>query len=167
MPFVKVVEDSEICNFPILHLVHFSSIFERKMSSKSPRLKHSRARARQRRAAPPRRPCRPHLSEVAHLPQVPAPRDTLESACHAPSRRSRRTHTVHRADRRSVRGSPSSCAVPRRHLHRRRHEPADHLFKRRPSPSRVRHAHSRACPLHRATMAAATKLPLLPSFVVV
>jgi hypothetical protein len=89
MAFVKVVEDSEIYNFPILHLVHFSSIFERKMSSKSPRLKHSRARARQRRAAPPRRPCRPRLSEVAHLPQVPAPRDTLESACHAPPRRSR------------------------------------------------------------------------------
>jgi hypothetical protein len=52
MAFVKVVEGSEIYNFPILHLVHFSSIFERKMSSKSPRLKHSRARAR--RAPAPR-----------------------------------------------------------------------------------------------------------------
>jgi hypothetical protein len=46
---VNVVEDSEIYNFPITHFVHFSSIFERKMSSRSPRLK--RVRATPRRAA--------------------------------------------------------------------------------------------------------------------
>jgi hypothetical protein len=71
-----------------------------------------------------------------------------------------RAHAAHRADRRSVRGFPLFVPIQRRHLRHRRHEHADHLFKRCPSPSCVCHAHSRSCPLHRATMAAAVQLSI-------
>jgi hypothetical protein len=42
--FVKVVEGSKIYNFPIHHLVHFSSKFGRKSCSKCPKLKRFRHR---------------------------------------------------------------------------------------------------------------------------
>jgi hypothetical protein len=81
--FVKVVEGSEIYSFPIHHLVHFSSKFERKSCLKWPKLKQFRARARSMprpRAAPPeaaRRP-RPRLLQDAPHPKTswsfPVPR---------------------------------------------------------------------------------------------
>jgi hypothetical protein len=56
-----------------------------------------------------------------HLPQVPAPRDALKSACHAPPRRSRRAaQAVHRGDRRFVHDS-----LPCAHAYRDRRSTTD------------------------------------------
>jgi hypothetical protein len=66
--FVKVVEGSEICNFPLYHFEHFYSEFLRKCQSNVASL------TRLRRAAPRPRRC---LSARAHRPRTCPPRPLL------------------------------------------------------------------------------------------
>jgi hypothetical protein len=150
MAFVKVVEGSEIYNFPIHHLVHFYSKFWSFTCSNSGRVK--RIRASRCRAAPARRTASasgpPRLCEAAHLPRIPAYQSVLKSACHAPPRRSHGTcalcteRTAGPSAARSPGRAPTeAAAILRRHL--RRHpvvtgEHAPFLRPSTPPPSRVR-----------------------------
>jgi hypothetical protein len=106
--FVKVVGDSDIYNFPVHLVLHFSSIFERKMSSKSPRLKWVRAA--------------PRRIATSHARSAPRPRAT---PARQPPQRPRR-----RASRGSCvvqgRTFPRPTRAPRRSKSARRHVPARH-----------------------------------------
>jgi hypothetical protein len=82
-------------------------------------------------------------TEVAHLPQVPAPRDALKPACHAPPRPSRCTCAVHPSGP-PVRPWPCPytrrprSAIPRRHRRCQRHERMSRPYLRLLLPLRVR-----------------------------
>jgi hypothetical protein len=100
---VKVVEGSEIYNFPIHRLVHFSSKIESKTWSKWPRIKL----LRQNPAAPRRRPSR----RARTAPYTPYHRPALP---HAPSRGSR----VPRGPRPEAAHGPSTMGVRARPVSR-------------------------------------------------
>jgi hypothetical protein len=111
--FVKVVDGSEIYNFPSHHLVHFYSNFWRFSHSNQGTVKQFRvSRAPRRDVACRRRPpsasapsCLPrpaHPPRPCAFPRTPAPRDALKSAPrHVPAGRPRRT-TAGRAPRHPV-----------------------------------------------------------------
>jgi hypothetical protein len=168
--FVKVVGDSDIYNFPVHLVLHFSSIFERKMSSKSPRLKWVRAAPRRIATSHARSAPRPRATPARQPPQRPRrrasrgscvvqgrtfPRPTraprrLEVAvpCAAPPSRRMRAER-----RRSVRGPLPWARADRG----RRHTTAASL-------SSSGH-HRRACTIFKAVhppRACATPPPLLP-----
>jgi hypothetical protein len=122
------------------------------MSSKSPRLKRVRAGphrdvVRPLGATPAHRPLRRprhHASRGSRavqgrtFPIRPAPRDTLKSPCHAPPRRSRRTHAPSGPPVRPRPPSPGcaptkDAAVLRRHLHRHPVITGEHAPYLRPS----------------------------------
>jgi hypothetical protein len=103
--FVKVVEGSEIYNFPIHHLVLFYSNFWRFSHSNqgtvkqfwvSHALRHDIARPRRSLSASAP-PCLPRLARPPRpcaFPGTPVPRDALKSVPHhAPACRRRRTTT--------------------------------------------------------------------------
>jgi hypothetical protein len=116
MDFVKVVEDSEIYNFPIHHFVYFYSKFWSFACSNSGSAKRVRA---SRRGAATSRPCAHVASASAPAPRRPRPhadrgRAPSPGSCapqHLGTRASRvslpsrRTCAVQAADQRSVRGS--------------------------------------------------------------
>jgi hypothetical protein len=131
MAFVKVVEGSEIYNFPIHHFVHFYSKFWSFACSNggsATRVRASRRRAVTSRAhAPPRRPGRRTFPRLrADRGRAPSPGSRtprcLEARAPRASPPSRRTCVVHVADHQSVRGAPPYASrprppVPRPHLH--------------------------------------------------
>jgi hypothetical protein len=127
--FVKVVEDSEIYNFSIHHLVHFSWEILRKTRSNRGTLKRWGAPA----PRPLPRRSRPH----ARLPNAPRPETPWVLRCAV-----RRSPVApDQPDARHVgppvlRGVPSLCVVPRQLI-------------RRPSSSTCV-AYKRLSPLHRA-----------------
>jgi hypothetical protein len=133
--FVKVVEGSEIYNFPIHHFVHFYSNFLRKTHSK--RGTSTRSRAGRRRAATPRagaRPStfgpadhfpRPLLPHAAHTPRHLEPR----TCCQTAPCRTQRSVGVH------LPGAPAEvrCGTPRQHGRHPQHSLT--LEAMRPSPA--------------------------------
>jgi hypothetical protein len=105
MSFVKVVEGSEIYNFPIHHFVHFYSKFWSFACSNSGSAKRVQVRVRPRR--PPRRPHQRRAPRPPRRPSRAFPRHPRPEAPYfLPASRVTRRRTVrtHRADRRSVRG---------------------------------------------------------------
>jgi hypothetical protein len=139
MAFVKVVEGSEIYNFPIYHFVHFYSNFFGKNVVKRWHTNTSRAaprRAAPRRTAPSRAP---DLLDVRapHFPRLHAPREppeVLSSSSSARSYQGRRlplgaspsalrsqasTHAELKGSRCSSLDmqDPPHCFVPRRRHH--------------------------------------------------
>jgi hypothetical protein len=101
MAFVKVVGGSEIYNFPIHHLLHFSTNFWRKSYSNrgsATRFQASWRSAPRRRATPARR------SSPRSFPRPTRAPRRIESRAPRASPLLRRTCAVRAADRRSVRG---------------------------------------------------------------
>jgi hypothetical protein len=116
---------------------------ETNSSQPAPRRAPRRVHASRRLSVGPSR-----LSETARLPKISAHQSVLKSVCHAPPRRSRRTHAPCTERTAGLPTAPSpghaptkAVAVLRRHLCRHPVVTGEHApFLRSSTPSRVRYA---------------------------
>jgi hypothetical protein len=117
MAFAKVVEGSEIYNFPIHHFVHFYSKFwsKTRSNSASPTHEHSPdAPTRTRRDAPPRACLRPRQALLASASAplcAPSQRVTHPQSPRPETSSDPRRPYAPRSVRRSVGGSPARAPV--------------------------------------------------------